>query len=392
MKKIVVFILLMFLTCNHLFSKPELNGFKLGYNYNQIKAPNMPFHDSNHGFILGMSFIMPFHSRFDLQPEVLFAQKGFSFHKSKIVIEYLELPVLLKYKTRPFNILAGPVFDLRTHTSSMKSSELPMECNTLELRSDYYNTLESITDYNNKNICLAAGIEFSGFINSRKFNIEIRYNKGLTNIAKNKNIKQFTNSVSFIFQMGVKAEYKPDAEIDRVDILKQSLLKRTRFIMTSKQVRQLKKLNTISGINSFIDKFWQEKDTSPDTPANEFKKEYFSRMQIVDSLFNENKWDNNKEKIRVLLLYGAPDEIYRYPIAEMGINDWMKTKSLDIWLYYKASGNNIVPNIFTHLYPNQMKFIFADITGLGTYSLLFSTEEGEAVDPRLYQIGDQGRQ
>ncbi|HSR18531.1 MAG TPA: hypothetical protein VLM39_10625 [Ignavibacteriaceae bacterium] len=46
-------------------------------------------------------------------------------------------------------------------------------------------------------------------------------------------------------------------------------------------------------------------------------------------------------------------------------------------------------NLFSNTYPGQMKFVFADMIGFGEFDLIFSTEQVERIDPRIYLIDNQ---
>ena len=62
---------------------------------------------------------------------------------------------------------------------------------------------------------------------------------------------------------------------------------------------------------------------------------------------------------RVYLIYGGPDEIERFP-------NEIETRPYEIWHYESVEGGVI--------------FVFADITGFGSYQLVHSTKRGELRD------------
>jgi len=64
----------------------------------------------------------------------------------------------------------------------------------------------------------------------------------------------------------------------------------------------------------FIDEFWGKRDPNPDTPENEFKKQYFQRIDEANLLFTdglEPGWLQDRGRIWILL--GQPSERQTYP-------------------------------------------------------------------------------
>jgi GWxTD domain-containing protein len=100
--------------------------------------------------------------------------------------------------------------------------------------------------------------------------------------------------------------------------------------------------------DAFIEEFWKKRDPDPATEANEFKEEYYKRIEEANRLFTErdgNGWLEDRGRIYILLgppwerytyprgqtFYGKPTEIWYYgffPIAFID-NDWNGTYDLD---------------------------------------------------------------
>ncbi|HSD62676.1 MAG TPA: GWxTD domain-containing protein, partial [Ignavibacteriaceae bacterium] len=90
------------------------------------------------------------------------------------------------------------------------------------------------------------------------------------------------------------------------------------------------------------------------------KKEYFGRVEKANKLYtNIQRKGWKTDRGRVLLLYGDPSEIERYP-------NQVDTKPYEIWHYNDLEGGVI--------------FIFADLTGFSDYQLVHSTKRGEIQD------------
>jgi GWxTD domain-containing protein len=115
----------------------------------------------------------------------------------------------------------------------------------------------------------------------------------------------------------------------------------------------------------FLAEFWSRRDPDPTTAVNEYKRRYFDYLEYADvnytTAFREG-WET--ERGRVLLVYGKPDEIERYPSS-------MDSSPYEIWQYYGLEGGS--------------NFIFADLTGHGSFELLHSNYRNEIKDPNWRQ-------
>ena len=83
-----------------------------------------------------------------------------------------------------------------------------------------------------------------------------------------------------------------------------------KYILTKDEDAQFRKLKTDEERKAFVDQFWQKRDPSPGTPANEFKEAYARRLSLVDEKFAAPEgrgWEEDRGK--VVLLLGAPDEV-----------------------------------------------------------------------------------
>ena len=132
-----------------------------------------------------------------------------------------------------------------------------------------------------------------------------------------------------------------------------------RYIAVSKERETWKKLN-LEGKRQYIKDFWSERDPSPNTPANEYKQDYVGRILMANNDFRgtfREGWRTDRG--RVLLVYGRPDEIERFPFSN-------ENKAYEIWHYYSIQGG--------------VMFIFADRREMGDLELVHSTARGELYD------------
>ncbi len=132
------------------------------------------------------------------------------------------------------------------------------------------------------------------------------------------------------------------------------------YVADREEIRTWKKLN-LDGKREYIKEFWASKDQTPGTPANEFKQEYFGRLELVNNMFRgtfSEGWKSDRG--RIMLLYGRPDEIERFP----GSSDM---KEYHYWHYYSIQGG--------------VYFVFVDKRGMNDLELVHSTARGEIYDP-----------
>ena len=95
--------------------------------------------------------------------------------------------------------------------------------------------------------------------------------------------------------------------------------------------------------------------------AREWLRKYFERVKKANTQYTtiqQKGWKTDRG--RVLLVFGEPSEIERYP-------NQVDTKPYEIWNYHELEGGVI--------------FVFADLTGFSDYQLIHSTKRGEISDP-----------
>lgn len=118
---------------------------------------------------------------------------------------------------------------------------------------------------------------------------------------------------------------------------------------------------TAEGKRRFLREFWQERDPSPGTAANERRDAFYRAVQIANERYGESGrgevpgW--NTDRGRVYLKYEAPDEVLRRPSADRPYEAWKYTRG------------------------QQRYYVFVDQTGLGNYSLIGTNDQRERGRP-----------
>lgn len=140
--------------------------------------------------------------------------------------------------------------------------------------------------------------------------------------------------------------------------------------ISSKLERNIYQNLDTEGRRKFLINFWAKRDTDPSATDNEFRKNYFQRLEYARQHFetsNREGWKTDRG--RVLLTYGAPDNIERFrnPSGD---------KPYEIWSYFHIEGGVI--------------FVFADLYGFDDYELIHSTHTRELKQPNWKKLISPG--
>jgi GWxTD domain-containing protein len=86
------------------------------------------------------------------------------------------------------------------------------------------------------------------------------------------------------------------------------------YIVAPEERQAFERLGTAQECSMFIEQFWQRRDPTPGTPANEFKEEHYRRIAYANEHYSTNRatgWQTDRG--RVYITYGPPDEIESHP-------------------------------------------------------------------------------
>jgi GWxTD domain-containing protein len=120
------------------------------------------------------------------------------------------------------------------------------------------------------------------------------------------------------------ASYKLERSLDPDS---RDFLSKVRYVITKQERKTFLNL-PLAERKPFIEEFWKKRDPTPDTEVNEFKDEYFKRIDEANHLFTEGSpgWLQDRGRIYILLgqpwnretyprgitFYGQPTEIWYY--------------------------------------------------------------------------------
>lgn len=157
--------------------------------------------------------------------------------------------------------------------------------------------------------------------------------------------------------------------------MKQKVANFIRYIATGDEKDIVDSLETDADLNDFLLEFWQKRDPSPGTKANEFRNEYVRRFKFANSFLGG--WQTDRG--RVYILQGPPEEIVRDLVGNNYQGD------VEIWIYDRSVSEPEMPNMFMDVEPNKVKFVFLDQMGFGVMEQIYSTEPGEKVSPLVFK-------
>lgn len=178
---------------------------------------------------------------------------------------------------------------------------------------------------------------------------------------------------------------KPEAPAQKS--LKQQALDELKYLGSDSEKKALKKLDRAEDIQNFMAKFWAARDPSPGTELNEVQEEFYQRRDYANAQFGKEGWKSDRG--RAYILYGPPDNIERFPMTSFHLPNRFaqSVKAMEAWTYLRPATGSQPENLFSNYYPGAAKFIFADFTGSGDYTQVFSSERGEMSDPSVFVTG-----
>ena len=142
-------------------------------------------------------------------------------------------------------------------------------------------------------------------------------------------------------------------------------------IITDAEKKAYKLLKTDAEREKYIDEFWNRRDPNPDTVENEYREEYYERLEYANEHFSSGIPGWKTDRGRMYIRWGKPDEIESHPSGgsynEPGYSDAITTYPFEIWFYRHLDGPG-----------NGVEIEFVDPTGTGEYRISRDPEEKNA--------------
>jgi GWxTD domain-containing protein len=95
----------------------------------------------------------------------------------------------------------------------------------------------------------------------------------------------------------------------KLDVASEEFYEYARLIMTREEEEIFKHLPDKESRQEFIKDFWAKRDPDPDTEENEYKDEFFRRIEYANDRFNEGVPGWKTDRGRIYIYLGAPDKI-----------------------------------------------------------------------------------
>lgn len=134
-------------------------------------------------------------------------------------------------------------------------------------------------------------------------------------------------------------------------------------IATNRERRRLKSIEDEEERRRFLFDFWAARDPNPATRENEFRDEYYRRVQFAEERYSSSFTDGWKsDRGQIILRYGMPSAVDPH-LYDRGYSPY------EIWEYNNIAGEG------------QALFVFADRQGFGDFEQVHSTVTGETQSP-----------
>lgn len=221
-------------------------------------------------------------------------------------------------------------------------------------------------------------VEVGGFnivtMKSGSYTLEVRVVDHTTGAAASRQRK------FFVYREKDQAETAAEANAASLDYLVQTYRQRTekeldkefettRYIASNEEKKIYNSLQP-EGKPGFIARFWQKRDDTPETPQNEYRDRYLNLVKYANTNFSAFREGWKTDMGRVLLVYGQPDEIERFPSS----ND---ARAYQIWRFFEIEGG--------------VEFIFVETRSGGEMELVHSSARNELQDQTWQRWLNPGR-
>jgi len=118
-------------------------------------------------------------------------------------------------------------------------------------------------------------------------------------------------------------------------------LSEVRYLISKKEIKVFK--NTApEERQKFIEEFWKARDPDPASEENEFRDEYYRRIEEANHLFNEGSAGWLSDRGRIFILLGDPERRDRYPSGfsfyEPPVEIWYYASFPIIFVDYHSEG------------------------------------------------------
>lgn len=151
------------------------------------------------------------------------------------------------------------------------------------------------------------------------------------------------------------------------------------YIITEGERAGLLLRDTAEERDLYIERFWERRDPTPGTPANEFKTEHYRRIAYANERFGSAIPGWRTDRGRIYVTFGPPDEIESHPSGGSSPNGL--TVPFETWMYRHLDGIGDHPVLLT----------FTDIDQNGDYRLASATGPQGLAPGLSVQVNAEGQ-
>ncbi len=116
----------------------------------------------------------------------------------------------------------------------------------------------------------------------------------------------------------------------KLDASAQNFYETARLIMTEQEKKIFNHMPSNKARKEFVQEFWDKRDPSPDNDINEFKEEFYRRIEYANTRFREGTQGWKTDRGRIYIFFGPPDRIERRPML-----NYPEAKGIQVWIYYR---------------------------------------------------------
>lgn len=123
------------------------------------------------------------------------------------------------------------------------------------------------------------------------------------------------------------------------------------YIASSGELKDVKKAKSFEERKAAYEAFWEKRDPSVGTPDNEFKREFYRRVNVANRHFARMRREGwQSDRGRIFIIYGEPDQLDDEPYSP-------SYPPYQVWHYYREG--------------RYRRFVFVDKDQDGDYRLQF---------------------
>jgi GWxTD domain-containing protein len=148
---------------------------------------------------------------------------------------------------------------------------------------------------------------------------------------------------------------------------KDSLRAGLRHILSSQELSEFD-ATTEESIDTWYERYWQQKDLTPRTPLNEAREEFESRVQFANSKFGRLKrMGVETDRGRIVVVYGRPNYIETGEASS-------EISTYELWVYEnRVRGYQGALFLFESGYTGEYRQIYSNVVGEITGALPATT-------------------